>query len=173
MGSCKMPWCQQYSNYSTAIISEADLIHCYMKDFLLQWSNKSTINVTDDHSILFDSLSHIKGVGSLSFNQFWHLLCLCGVLPVHFIHTTGITLASGPAKLIQTYYSECKSAKSIKQKVHQIKSNINKMGALLVYLIFSLRTWCVNSQDLEIKASWPQQKWLQRIRKLPLPVHMP
>ena len=84
-----MPCCQ-YSGYSMDIVLEADVIHCYVKDFLARRSEQfvDSIYVHDDHSNLFASLSSIKGVGPLSFNQFWHSLCLCGVLPVHYIHTT-------------------------------------------------------------------------------------
>jgi len=129
MGSSRMPR-YQYSGYSMDVISDADVIHCYVKDFLVRRSEQrpASINVRNDHSKLFASLSSIKGVGPLSFNQFWHSLCLCGVLPIHYIHTTGIAVGSGSAKLIQTYYPECKCADSMTHIMHKVKSAIINMG---------------------------------------------
>jgi hypothetical protein len=134
----------QYSNYSVDVVSEADVIHCYVKDFLLRRSERATesINVYDDRSRLFESLSRIKGVGPLSFNQFWHSLCLCGVLPINYINTTGIAIGSGPAKLIQTYYPECKSADSMDHILHKVKSTITKMGINTVTDFFIENMMC-------------------------------
>jgi hypothetical protein len=129
MGSCKLPRFQ-YANYSAGVIAEANLIHCYVKDFLLNTKNRPTkdSHINAEHARLFHSLSRIKGIGPLSFNQFWHSLSLCGVLPVHYINSTAVAVGSGPANLIQTFYPKCKSADSLLSKLHLIKAKIHNLG---------------------------------------------
>jgi hypothetical protein len=129
VGSCKLPRFQ-YANYSSYIIDNADNIHCHVKDFLL-WRNEHVSNrsdVTAQHSHLYDTLKDAKGIGPMSFNQLWHSLCLCGVLPHHYIQTSAIGIGSGPAKLIQSFNNSCKSAAGLMKEMHDVKNEISKMG---------------------------------------------
>lgn len=128
-GSCKLPRFQ-YANYSSSVIEEADMVHCYVKDFLMQHSTSSKTDkrINSQHAELYKTLSSIKGIGPLSFNQFWHSLCLCGLLPMDCVQATAVAAGSGPAKLIQTYYPGCKSPEALLSKLHEVKSAINSLG---------------------------------------------
>jgi hypothetical protein len=143
LGSCKLPR-YQYSNYAAFIEAEADVIHCLIKDFLLHRIEKQTRegDVYSLHSELKENLSRLKGVGPLSFNQLWHSLCLCGVLPLTYINTTPIALESGPAKLIQTFYPTCKTVDSLRRKAQDVKANISKMGISSITSFFIENEMC-------------------------------
>lgn len=130
-GCCKL-YRFQYANYGCEIVEEADMVHCYVKDFLThnQEDNgkQGKRDVYEQHSELYQSMSHVKGIGPLSFNQFWHALCLCGVLPMKYIVYSKIAPNSGPAKLIQTFYPKCHSPEACLKKMHQVKGIITKLG---------------------------------------------
>jgi hypothetical protein len=130
-GCCKMPRFQ-YANYTSNILEDADMVHCYVKDFLGQKEGNEVKlrekDILGQHSELFKSLSHIKGIGPLSFNQFWHALCLSGVLPIKYFHCSAVAPNSGPAKLIQTFYPNCNSAQSCLKKLHEVKNKISGFG---------------------------------------------
>lgn len=129
IGSCKLPRFQ-YANYASGIIGEADLIHCYVKDHLLneRGSSGKESDINLQHSRLFKILSQVKGVGPLSFNQLWHSLSLCGVLPTNYIHSTAVAVGSGPAALIQTFDNKCKSTDSLSSKMRVVKAKLHKLG---------------------------------------------
>jgi hypothetical protein len=129
IGSCKLPRFQ-YANYAAGVIGEADLIHCYVKDFLLNNRNNCTkdSDIISEHCRLFKSLSRVKGVGPLSFNQFWHSLSLCGVTPVNCIHSMSVAVGSGPTQLIQTFHPKCKSADALSSKLREVKAKLHNLG---------------------------------------------
>jgi len=56
--------------------------------------------------------------------------------------TMGIAVGSGPAKLIQTYYPECKCADSMTHVMHKVKSAIINMGINTVTDFFLENTMC-------------------------------
>ena len=108
-----------------------DIIHCYIKDFLI-YRNEKISSESEDvyslHSELFEILAEVKGVGPLSFNQLWHSLCLSGVLPINYINTTPVAMDSGPAKLIRIFHPKCKSADTLVKKLQEVQGNIKKLG---------------------------------------------
>jgi hypothetical protein len=149
-GCCKLPRFQ-YANYSASVIEEADMVHGYVKDFLLRKGTKKEKNVNCQHSELYQTLASIKGIGPLSFNQFWHSLCLCGLLPMDCVQATAVAPGSGPAKLIQTYYPNSKSAEALLSKMHDVKSRIvtwlllllcRTLGCHLLMVFLSQRKQC-------------------------------
>ena len=79
-GNCKCPRFQ-YANYATSIIENAKSIHSVVKEFM-SWrvEGGAKKSVTTQHEHLYSKLKMIKGVGPLSFNQFWHALCLTGII---------------------------------------------------------------------------------------------
>jgi hypothetical protein len=144
IGCCKLPRFQ-YANYSANIIEDAELIHRYVKDFLLKCKTKERTtqrNARGNHSMLFKILSSVKGIGPLSFNQFWHSLCLSGILPVSYIQTIAVAPGSGPAKLIQTFYPSCKTAEALYVKLTEVKGKISKLGIHKVTEFFLENQMC-------------------------------
>jgi hypothetical protein len=144
LGSCKL-YRYQYSNYATIIENEADIIHCYIKDFLIcqnENMSKDSVDVYSLHSELFNIVSRIKGIGPLSFNQLWHSLCLCGVLPLNYINTTPIAVESGPSKLIQMFYPKCKTSDTLVKKLQKVQGNITKLGITSVTAFFLENEMC-------------------------------
>jgi len=130
IGSCKLPRFQ-YSNYGSGIVKESNKIHSMIKDYLMHWRTGKTPKSTDacaQHATLFNILSDVKGVGTLTFNQLWHALCLSGVLPLRFLEATAIAPASGPAKLIQTYYPKEKTPIAMLGRLHEVRGIIQKLG---------------------------------------------
>jgi hypothetical protein len=129
-GCCKLHR-SQYANYGADIAEEADMVHCYVKDFLTNNSENGKQGKKDiylQHSELYKSMSHVKGIGPLAFNQFWHSLCLCGVLPHKYIAYLAIAPNSGPAKLIQKFYPKCQSPEQCLKKMHDVKGIIIRFG---------------------------------------------
>jgi hypothetical protein len=129
-GCCKLHRFQ-YANYGADIAEESDMVHCYVKDFLTNNSENAKQGKKDidlQHSELYKSMSHVKGIGPLSFNQFWHSLCLCGVLPHKYIAYSAIAPNSGPAKLIQKFYPKCQSPEQCLKKMHDVKGIISRFG---------------------------------------------
>lgn len=70
----------------------------------------------------------MKGIGPLSFNQLWHSMCLCGVLPPGLIQCTGVAPGSGPAKLIATFYPYLKKAEVLSKKLKEVKKELSNLG---------------------------------------------
>lgn len=144
LGSCKLNR-YQYSNYAELIENEADIIHCYIKDFLINHKekvSKEAVDVYSLHSELLGILSNIKGIGPLSFNQLWHSLCLCGVLPLNYINTTPVAMESGPSKLIQIFYPECKTSDDLIKKLQEVKGNMTKLGITTASAFFLENEMC-------------------------------
>jgi hypothetical protein len=158
-GSCKLHRFQ-YANYGADIVNEADMVHCYVKDFLCQYGENGNLRQKDvyiQHSELYKSMSHVKGIGPLSFNQFWHSLCLCGVLPIKYISFSAIAPNSGPAKLIQTFYPNCRAPDECLKKMHEVKARISSFGMNKVTDFFLENMFCElyrmgNKSDIATKA---------------------
>ena len=130
IGCCKLPRFQ-YSNYGTNIVNEIDSVHSKLKAFVRKRLRPTSTRHTDSddlHKNLFKCMNTIKGIGPLSYNQLWQCLCLSGVLPITYIYSISVAPSSGPAKLIQTYYNECKTDRALISKLHEVKGNIHAMG---------------------------------------------
>jgi hypothetical protein len=161
-GCCKLPRFQ-YANYSTSVVEEADMVHGYVKDFLLRKGTKKEKNVNNQHSELYKTLASIKGIGPLSFNQFWHSLCLCGLLPMDCVQATAVAPGSGPAKLIQTYYPNSKSAEALLSKLQYVKSTISNLGITRISDFFLENMMCElwrlgNKSKLATKSMKPENR---------------
>jgi len=131
-GCCKLHR-YQYANYAEYVIAEADMIHCYVKDFLTHMKQNDSNLSKKKNQIglqmeLFNSVSHIKGIGPLSFNQFWHALCLCGVLPLRNMQCSIIAPKAGPSQIIQTFDSTCTKPESCLRKMHEVKGKLSSFG---------------------------------------------
>jgi len=121
------------------------MVHCYVKDFISHMSDNKKLKqkgINALHSELYQSLSHVKGIGPLSFNQFWHALCLCGVFPATYIQSSNIAPNSGPAKLIQTFYPSCSSTQLCLKKMQDVKRTITSFGLRKVTDFFLENMYC-------------------------------
>jgi hypothetical protein len=130
VGSCKLPRFQ-YPNYATDIIDNHKEITVTLSSFLSKCSlQSSSENVFKMHNELYNMLRNqkLKGIGPMTFNQLWHSLCLCGLLPVSFINFSMISVTAGPAKLIQTFYPNRKTQKELNNTMHSLKSQFFDLG---------------------------------------------
>jgi len=127
-GCCKLPR-YQYANHAPMIIENASTIHGIVKDFIT-WRTSLGINKRpiSQQDYLFKKLKTIKGIGPISFNQFWHSMCLCGILPPGHIQHSTVGPGSGPAKLIQTFYPYIKSADALQKKLGAVTTELNRLG---------------------------------------------
>jgi hypothetical protein len=89
-----------------------------------------------------DKLKKFKGIGPLSFNQFWHSLCLCGILPPSYIESSVVGQGSGPAKLIQTFYPSVKSSDHLLKKLIEVKNAISSLGLKRISEFFIENEMC-------------------------------
>jgi hypothetical protein len=77
LGNCKSPHFQ-YSNYANIVVKNCIDLHSTVKQFISQIKEQQVKHSpTEHHEYLYGKLKKIKGVGPLSYNQFWHSLCLC------------------------------------------------------------------------------------------------
>jgi hypothetical protein len=129
VGNCKLPRFQ-FANYSENIIDQATNIHDILTNFLHENDAKKVkkAHVTVLYSTLFKHLRSIKGIGPLNFNQLWHSLCLCGLLPHEFIKSSAVGIGTGPAMLIQSFYPKLKSAQVLRKQLQSVRSAVNKIG---------------------------------------------
>lgn len=141
-GNCKLPRFQ-YANHANGIIQSSTKIHKTVKEFLL-WRNASGKTKDDSfqHNYLYNKLKTIKGIGPLSFNQFWHSMCLCGILPHGSIQSAAVAPASGPGKLIKTFYPYLNSSAKLTKKMSEVTSEINKLGLKTINDFFVENTFC-------------------------------
>jgi hypothetical protein len=117
-GNSKLPRFQ-YASQTSMIIDNAGDVHNIIKEFMT-WQrvgDGKRKRATAQHDYLYKRLKKIKGIGPMSFNQLWHSMCLCGILPPGHIQVTTIGASSGPAKLIQTFYPYLKSAGALQKKL--------------------------------------------------------
>jgi hypothetical protein len=144
VGNCKLPR-YQFANYAENIIGQATNIHDILTNFLRNNNNAKTVkkaNVTILHSTLFKHLKGVKGIGPLNFNQLWHSLCLCGLLPHEFIKSSAVGISTGPAMLIQSFYPKLKSAQALQKKLQSVRSVVNKIGMNQVSEFFLENMYC-------------------------------
>jgi hypothetical protein len=73
-------------------------------------------------------LKSYKGIGSLSFNQLWHSLCLSGVLPPSYVQFASVAPSSGPAKLISTFYPYLRKPDVLSAKLSEVTKQLSKLG---------------------------------------------
>lgn len=64
----------------------------------------------------------------MTFNQFWHSLCLSGILPVHYMNYSMVSATAGPAKLIQTFYPSKKNEDNLNKALHSLTTSFSKFG---------------------------------------------
>lgn len=128
-GNCLLPR-YQYAGYGNDIVENYKGIHVALKDFLNQsdFVAMPTSNVQKQHAYLYGKLKNYKGIGPLSFNQFWHSLCLCGILPHHFIETSAIAPGSGPAQLIQIFQPKLKRNVDMNKKLTEVRKEFANLG---------------------------------------------
>lgn len=142
LGNCKLPRFQ-YANYGTYITDESATIHGIVKKFLSYRSGAGAgLTSNRQHSYLYSQLKSVKGIGPLSYNQFWHSLCLCGVLPHSYIESSAIGLNSGPAKLVQVFYPNLKSEAKLSKKLSEIRIAISNLGMTRVTDFFLENMLC-------------------------------
>jgi len=120
----------QYANHASMIIDSANEIYRIVIDFMTWRTSGGGKNkrVTAQHDYLYNKLKKIKGVGPMSFNQFWHSMCLCGIVPHGHIQCSTVGPTSGPAKLIQTFYPYVKSADAQRTKLCTVRKELNTLG---------------------------------------------
>ena len=94
------------------------------------------------HQHLLGKLKKIKGVGPMSYNQFWHSLCLCGVLPHGYTDCSAVASASGPAKLIQIFHPSVKSPTKLMEKLKGVCDDISNHGISKVSNFFIENMFC-------------------------------
>ena len=129
-GNCKLQR-YQYAGHSSMLIDSANNIHDIVKDFMM-WRTLDSKNkrILTQHGYLYKKLCDIKGIGPISFNQFWHSsMCLCGLLPPSHIQVSAVGQRSGPAKLIQTFYPNIKSPEALQQQLVTVTTNLNKLSS--------------------------------------------
>jgi hypothetical protein len=80
------------------------------------------------HAYLYNSLKKFKGIGPLSFNQFWHSLCLSGVVPPGYLQCSSVAPSSGPAKVISTFYPYIKKSDVLSAKLDEVTKQISSLG---------------------------------------------
>jgi hypothetical protein len=142
-GNCKCPRFQ-YANYALSVIENAKSIHSEVKEFM-SWridNGGGKKSVSTQHAHLYSKLKKFKGIGALSFNQFWHALCLCGIVPHNYIESSVIGPGSGPAKLIQTFYPSLKSPDALLKKLGDVKNTIASLGLKKVSEFFVENSMC-------------------------------
>jgi len=141
-GNSKLPR-YQYSNYSSNIMENSESVHNKIKLFL-EWRDTSgkSKKESKQHTYLFNKLKEIKGIGPLSFNQLWHSLCLCGILPVGYIQSCIVAPASGPAKLLMTFFPSIKKQDLQMKKVADVKNALSKLGFKKVTEFFIENMMC-------------------------------
>ena len=151
MGCCNLPRFQ-YPGYAADIIDNHKELAVSLLSFLSKCSLQNTSeNVFNMHNELYNMLCNLKlkGIGPMTFNQFWHSLCLYGLLPVSFINFSMISVTAGPANLIQqTFYPNQKTQKEMNKRMHSLKSKFIDLGFKKVS-DFSLRICCVKYGDME------------------------
>ena len=141
-GNCKMPR-YQYANHASSVIGNATKIHETVKEFLT-WRS-STGNSKDilfQHNFLMNKLKKVKGVGPLSYNQLWHSMCLCGILPPDYIQACAIAPASGPAKLVKMFYPYLTKPAMLTKKLLEVKTELHKLGIKTVTEFFLENMMC-------------------------------
>jgi hypothetical protein len=133
-----------YANYADTLIENAESIHSATKEFLLWRTTKESkcMNDVKQNSYLYSKLKNVKGVGPLSFNQLWHSMCLCGLLPSKYINATTIAPASGPAKLIKTFYPYITKQDALVKKMGEVKAEIRKLGITKISNFFIENMMC-------------------------------
>jgi hypothetical protein len=146
IGCCKLHR-YQYANYAGYVIAEADMIHCYVKDFLAHTKEHDETKPKKKQQTglqmeLYNAISHVKGIGPLSFNQFWHALCLSGVLPLKYIQCSAIAPKAGPAQIIQTFDSTCTKPDSCLRKMHEVKGKLSSLGLNKISDFFLENMFC-------------------------------
>lgn len=146
IGNCKLNR-YQFANYSEPIIEKSKSIHRKIKVFIVSFHKKAkaTRSLKECHLLhgqLYNSMKDIKGIGPLNFNQLWHSLCLCGLLPHNYIQSSAVGLGTGPAKLIQTYDKGCTSAKKLLLKLRSVRSTISSLGMNKVSEFFLENMMC-------------------------------
>ena len=141
-GNSKLPR-YQYSGYATSIMDNAESIHKNIKLFL-DWRGSSGKSKKESvqHSYLFNKMKMFKGIGPLSFNQLWHSMCLCGILPVGYIQSSIIAPASGPSKLMLTFFPYIKKHDVQTKKLTATKSTLSKLGFKKVTEFFLENMMC-------------------------------
>jgi len=87
-------------------------------------------------------LKKFKGVGPLSYNQLWHALCLCGVLPIGYIDVSAICVSSAPAKLIQIFHPSMKSQQKLTEKMDEVRVQLTKLGFTKITNCFLENMFC-------------------------------
>jgi len=127
-GNCKLQR-YQYANHSLMIIDSASAIHDIVKEFMMwRTADGKKKRISTQHGYLYKKLCAIKGVGPIAFNQFWHSMCLCGLLPPSHIQLSTVGQRSGPAKLIQTFHPNIKSPEGLQQQLLDVTMNLNQLG---------------------------------------------
>jgi hypothetical protein len=150
-GNSKLPR-YQYSNYASNIKENSEGVHNTIKLFL-QWrdtSGKSTKEVKQ-HSYLLGKLKKFKGIGPLSFNQLWHSLCLCGILPVSYIQSSIVAPSSGPSKLLMTFFPYMKKQELQTRKVTEVKKALSKIGFKKITEFFIENMMCETWRIVTVK----------------------
>jgi hypothetical protein len=142
MGSCKYNRFQ-YPGHAKNIVSNIKEICDSVEKFIAD-KDLSTIETSKCHFQLFDSLRKLKipGIGPLVFNQFFHSLCLSGILPSRFMTHAAISQGSGPAKLIQMFYPKDKSTSLLEKRMKVILKTINGLGLSSVNEFFIENLMC-------------------------------
>jgi hypothetical protein len=142
-GNRKLPRFQ-YAPQTTMIIDKAEDIHRIVKEFM-RWrtcGDGRTKRVNTQQEFLYKKVKKFKGIGPISFNQLWHSLCLCGILPLSYIQQSMIGPSSGPAKLIQTFYPYLKTAGGLQKKLGAVRQNLSNLGLTKVTDFFVENMMC-------------------------------
>ena len=141
-GNCKLPRFQ-YANYGDDIICNVKQIHATIKDFIaFRMQNGMKMTADKQHQYLQGKLKKNKGIGPMSYNQFWHSLCLCGVLPHGYLDCSAIAPASGPAKLIQIFHPSTKSPIKLLEKLNGVRNDMSKLGLSKINNFFLENMFC-------------------------------
>jgi len=140
LGNCKLPRFQ-YANYAGDIACKVTNIHAIVKEFI-QFRKQHKMTEEKQHQHLLGKLKKIKGVGPMSYNQFWHSLCLCGVLPHGYTDCSAVASASGPAKLIQIFHPSVKSPTKLMEKLKGVCDDISNHGISKVSNFFIENMFC-------------------------------
>jgi hypothetical protein len=144
VGNCKLPRFQ-FANHGEHVIHGATSIHRTIKDFLQSNMSSKGIPISKPnvmHGQLFKLMNSIKGIGPMNFNQLWHSLCLCGVLPHEHIQASVVGPGTGPAKLIQTFYPKCKLPELLLKRLQSIRTTISDLGLKKVSDFFLENMMC-------------------------------
>jgi hypothetical protein len=133
----------QYANYSSIVAENASDIHKTIKEFVT-WKNGEGKgkSKSSQHSYLYNKLKKVKGIGPLSFNQLWHSMCLCGILPPTHIQCTAVAPGSGPAKLIKTFYPYISKPELFSKKISDVRAELSKVGLKKISEFFIENLFC-------------------------------